>query len=121
MLIYKENLIEDLKEWEKRLGSSPAEEAAIVMIKAFIDKVMIQPVVDVTDTNVGSKWIPCSERLPEEHQTVITTHEDGTVVFHRYIKEHGFIYNWETDMELRKKRGKVVAWMPLPEPWKGKV
>ena len=63
------------------------------------------------------KWIPVSERLPEEHQTVITTHEDGTVVFHGYIKEHGFIYNWETDMELRKKRGKVVAWMPLPEPY----
>ena len=66
-----------------------------------------------------NQWIPVSERLPEEHQTVITTHEDGTVVFHGYIKEHGFIYNWETDMELRKKRGKVVAWQPLPDPYKG--
>lgn len=90
-------------------------------IKAVEEQLTVEPAADVPDINVGNKWIPCSERLPEEHQTVITTHEDGTVVFHRYIKEHGFIYNWETDMELRKKRGKVVAWMPLPEPWKGKV
>lgn len=118
-MISRKKLLEELEAWKERLGMSSPEVAAKIMIKAFIDKVNAQPEEDVTDINTGDKWIPVSERLPEEHQTVITTHEDGTVVFHGYIKEHGFIYNWETDMELRKKRGKVVAWMPLPEPYKG--
>ena len=34
------------------------------------------------------EWIPCSERLPEEYQTVITTHEDGSVIVHGYMKKH---------------------------------
>ena len=78
---------------------------------------------DVTDTNVGSKWIPCSERMPDkEYELYWTTHEDGSIVLHGYTKKNGFIYNWEVDdLELRKRQGRVVAWMliPMPEPYKG--
>lgn len=33
--------------------------------KNFMELIESEPAV--TDTNVGSKWIPCSERLPEIH------------------------------------------------------
>ena len=77
----------------------------------------------VTDTNVGGKWVPCSEKMPDkEYELYWTTHEDGSIVLHGYTKKNGFIYNWEVDdLELRKRQGGVVAWMliPMPEPYKG--
>lgn len=68
------------------------------------------------------EWIPCSERLPENEKLLYwTTHEDGTVMIHGWLKTNGFIYNWEVDdLEKRKRMGQVVAWMPIfePEPYK---
>lgn len=81
------------------------------------------PTPAVTDTNVGGKWVPCSEKMPDkEYELYWTTHEDGSIVLHGYTKKNGFIYNWEVDdLELRKRQGRVVAWMliPMPEPYKG--
>lgn len=55
------------------------------------------------------KWIPCSERLPD----------DGTYLCWEW---QGFCYvdsfkngNWET---AEKCYTKCIAWMPLPEPYK---
>ena len=68
-------------------------------------------------------WVPCSEKMPDkEYELYWTTHEDGSIVLHGYTKKNGFIYNWEVDdLELRKRQGRVVAWMliPMPEPYKG--
>ena len=77
----------------------------------------------IKEIPIMNRWIPCSERLPEEeHKLYWTTHEDGSIVLHSYTKKNGFILNWEVDdMELRKRQGGVVAWMliPMPEPYKG--
>lgn len=52
------------------------------------------------------RWIPCSERLPEELVESLITSEGGYVDISRIV--HG---EWEYD-------GNVIAWMPLPEPYK---
>lgn len=68
---------------------------------------------DAEDTNVLSKWIPCSERLPEDNTDVIVCFYSGTVTEMRYWRNGIFqgIYEHTTKV--------VVAWMPLPEPYKG--
>lgn len=69
------------------------------------------------------KWIPVSERLPEEGWCLCTV--------------HGVFYDYCEILSCRKRKRKmrflrlddngeyddltnwVVAWMPLPKPWKG--
>lgn len=50
-------------------------------------------------------WIPCSERLPEEHEEVLT-----------YDSVFGITFDSIRNGKWRKQ---PVAWMPLPTPYKG--
>ena len=83
------------------------------------------------------EWIPCSERLPNEGEVVlvcmrIESHkaeweeqrsiEFGRISSDRYdydgtgwewLNESGADY-WQADWN-----NSILAWMPLPEPWKG--
>lgn len=70
---------------------------------------------DAEDTNVLSKWIPCSERLPENAMNVIAQFSSGTVTELRYAGNGIFegIYDYSTKV--------IIAWMPLPEPYKEKT
>ena len=67
---------------------------------------------DAKDTNALSKWIPCSERLPENAMNVIAQFSSGTVTELRYAGNGIFegIYEYSTKV--------IIAWMPLPEPYK---
>ena len=55
-------------------------------------------------------WIPCSERLPrwDEHidEMVLVCYGNGSVRFNTFMNGQ-----W--------CQGNPLAWMPLPEPWKG--
>ena len=78
------------------------------------------------------RWIPCSERLPEEYgeyQITWTTSASKK----RFIGDSEFEVTSEWDAEHYKFKGewlldehiknypdvKVIAWMPLPEPYEG--
>ena len=56
------------------------------------------------------EWVPCSERVPKwkEHtdDMVLVCYADGSVRFNTCISGE-----WV--------QGEPIAWMPLPEPWKG--
>ena len=54
-------------------------------------------------------WIPVSERLPEEDGRYLVTNSKNEVVV--------YVYNSHGNSEEYYKRC-VVAWMPLPEPFK---
>lgn len=55
-------------------------------------------------------WIPVSERLPE----------DGYWLWSATSGEVKKDFYWQGHWELAEKFGyEVVAWMPLPEPYKG--
>lgn len=55
-MIDEKKLIEELEAWKARCGAEPVEEVAKVMVKAFIDRVKAQPLID-TETQIGSGWM----------------------------------------------------------------
>ena len=58
------------------------------------------------------KWIPCSERLPDE--------ADYYFITHKYIDdEETEMDYWDGKEWQTTKPEYVLAWMPLPEPYKG--
>lgn len=69
------------------------------------------------------RWIPVSERLPEEDgQYLITVkYKHVNDSYEDVYAEHGEWYNGRWDMFLFGHCGEVediIAWMPLPEPYK---
>lgn len=72
-----------------------------------------------------TKWIPVTERLPEEDGEYITTVEDDEVNFvtsnnwRKNKQEWGFWTSDERFYEGWCRVKNVVAWMPLPEPYNG--
>lgn len=83
-------------------------------------------------------WIPCSEQLPEEHDSMfaklkgtdkwnnamfekISDDVNVTVKFEdgnrKTMTLHTIDGKWKTDMRIVKFE--VIAWQPLPEPYRG--
>lgn len=67
-----------------------------------------------------SAWIPITERLPEKSGTYLVTIPCKTFKVPRYYITKTAYYlkrenQWTPDDEWEE--GKVIAWMPLPEPY----
>ncbi len=72
---------------------------------------------------LNEKWIPCSERLPEKYLHCLVTrrnvYHDGYDVDVRedtYIELEG---EWGWRSQFEGLLGEIVAWQPLPEPYRG--
>ena len=122
------------------------EEAVDILCRLHIDNIavngkriteFIKEIPSVTDTNVGNKWIPCSDRFPEKRDWYLAVFKEPDTGFiglpyiadylmgnhTAYTTKDGWIIKDCTDRHdcesLYHKNLECVAWMPLPEPYKG--
>lgn len=88
----------------------------------------------------NDNWIPCGERLPEEEDSMFAqfkgTDKWDNAMFEKKSDEVNITYEledgtrktgtsytldgkWKIEKENRIVKKKVVAWQPLPNPYKG--
>ena len=109
--------------WYSSFREEETEEAKAIR------KVMDQVETDITRMSTiepEPKWIPCSERLPEKDtHFYLTTIANHGLNFITTLPDDVDVVRW--DYDRRKGRNSwhwctertVIAWMPLPEPYKG--
>ena len=69
----------------------------------------------VENVSSADRWIPCSERLPNENEWVLCSCNNGFAIL--ILKLKGNVWHKTEFVEYLSKF--VNAWMPLPKPWKG--
>ena len=90
-----------------------------VVVEAFHLVDNLQELVDNLQELVDkTTWIPVEKKLPPMFVKVLITYEDNDFIPRRslaYINEsHEWIYPLMNNYKYR-----VIAWMPLPEPYLG--
>ena len=83
-----------------------------VVNSAFFDAVKALPSADRPQG-----WIPCKERLPREYEVLCCDIYKNCIVGHPFVDDSvstGFCAESEGEFMYE-----CVAWMPLPQPWKG--
>ena len=91
---------------------------------AFESCIKAQPTVEIPFAYVANKWIPCSEKLQDRNDSYLVTicNYDETASINYRSVDHGnsdgsFLHCGTK--KPRTKRGEyIVAWMPLPEPYR---
>lgn len=79
------------------------------------DNVALRKEVEALPT--AQQWIPCSERLPDKNGYYLATCER----FGRNAEKEVITDFVELYRGIWIEPGDVIAWMPLPEPWKGET
>ena len=83
---------------------------------------MADTIAELEQKLAEREWIPASERLPKAGEYVedvakyyLVQNEYGDMLVARYTHS-GY---WEQIYQLKPYADKIVAWMPLPEPYEG--
>lgn len=115
-----EKILEEIKD-NAKLGNMRWETIRIEKVEEIVRSYMNH---NGDDTEMDG-WIPVSERLPEEGkevlaQFVVRVRNMNNQVYEKTV----YIYPLHYEKGTLKSfavvpNGKVVAWQPLPEPYKG--
>lgn len=81
-----------------------------------IQDMIEQLLADLEQDEKANGWIPVSERLPEASGTYQVTCMDGRIYHSTYAKFQSKLKRW--DLTGARSYWKVIAWLPLPEPYK---
>ena len=125
----------------KQMWSLPSAEAE-GSLKAIKRQIEEQWYLDAPSAEAVQVWIPCSERLPEDLEAVnVTWVNHNPPVYYQYTKDvpnadtavyyRGVWYWWDSTIcdvlgEYGEKCGaeqidkdiEILAWMPLPKPYR---
>lgn len=69
---------------------------------------LIKEDLDAAVAEALPRWVPVGERLPDNHNEVLVTADDGIATFGSYSHGAWHVYGGEAG---------VIAWQPLPAPW----
>lgn len=126
----------DTEELLKRLNSCKYPAEKTTMRRATYNAAISEAcrIVDALPAVDIPRWIPVTERLPEEDKEVLISYrykegEGDTSHVKIDITSYGQMYfggnkvgktkHWRAPFEYFESNYEVIAWMPLPKPYKG--
>ena len=107
-----EKIIEKLEEREVQAYAKTDTDAAYTAYRNAIE------IVEQSSIEYNNGWIPCSERLPEDDSICIVTVEypnNETVVDYGWFDRIGVC--WYVGIQ-EFRTSNIIAWQPLPLPYK---
>lgn len=97
-----------------RLGNIVYSNKIAVRLAAYEDTGMEPEEISIR------RWIPVTERLPEDGVFVLVCNDDGHMMIAKHETEtYDWYYkytNYDFDIWDNEEQGPVQYWMPLPEP-----
>ena len=136
-LIKREDAIKAIHNyWKKRLDTLPTKESQCGEVYADIqemdkilehNKTLCNFIDAIPSADRPQEWIPCSERVPRgsdgisECEMVLMTLSVGYVACGWINGDTAYVLinNPTYDQIVIADSKEVIAWMPLPKPWKG--
>lgn len=112
----REKLIELLRKAKSSMWGQSGLSCELARNSYIAEYLIANGVTFASDTNVGSKWIPVTERLPEAGEIVLCHMKYGEM----YVLQrdsHAY-YGWVGD-RISYATSCVTHWIPMPEPPKG--
>lgn len=109
-------------------GAHPADEGIFMAQEIYAD--CIQTLKELPSAQPEPRWIPCSERMPKEKDAGIlkklgTNKRSEYVLATVEVKGERMAVTactydgvWHWDKKYAFPDYKVIAWMPLPEPYR---
>lgn len=86
--------------------------------------IIVDTKTEVQPERKTGRWIPCSEKLPEDYENVLCWYEYFRYGdYNRMWKDYGIgyyasEYNAWGGYGIQGQKVMVIAWMPLPAPYK---
>ena len=88
--------------------------------------ICIQKILDIPSADPERKWIPVTEALPKDGEFVLLTirrldkkYNQNPFISVGYISWNQNAWWCAHDGDCDEHNVNVLAWMPLPEPWRG--
>lgn len=85
-------------------------------------EVVLSKIIDTAPTvDAVPRWIPCEDRLPEPNLAVLGYAPKFNNIYTVYYDSvcGWMIWSPVYDEPFPSFQGEIVAWMPLPEPYRG--
>ena len=119
-LIRRQDAIDALKKYEELESNNFTDTSPISMMTVATIANCIEEIVNLPSAEPERRWIPVTEKLPINGvDVIVSVLDDSGDTPYRFTSVGWCITNgqyWVVDNEMCYG---VIAWMPLPEPWRG--